>query len=548
MAAVLPVVKRTWLDRFVGAFSPQAELHRLQSRASTAALEQRYAHWPDTNDGWSKFGSGPDGGMMTNRKAVRERARELVRTNPNVALGIEEWETNAAPVQCRAMVDIEDQAARLKVNEKVDLAWWEWGQKADFAGLTDWDGLQRMVVRALQQDGMVLAQKVRAPVTLGVMPNFQVQLLEVDHLDESQDRHNTNTGVTIVGGIQYGRDGRYQGAWLLRHHPGSIVGLPAKDSIFVPAKDLLIIFDPQRPGSHLGFTRLLSVLQLANDLDQYEEAKLKRAQVEACMVASVTDANAEVDTAPVTAVGGTATDDGSTVAPFVKDSWGRRIEEFGSGMIMYPPPGRSLEIHQPTGTGGHYEYTSTQQRRIAAGMGLTAELLTGDLSQVNFSSSRIGQNGFKRRVKRLQDMVLLPQFLRRVFHDWFVPEAQNLGLIPQGKIWSKWTPPRWESVQPLDDAKADQTDMRTGAATFQQVCAARGLDPMDQLAEIAEWNKIADSLGLKLDSDPRYRTSNGSPADVAAAPAADSQQGDEAPPGDAEKERAERPAYLRKVK
>jgi capsid protein len=43
---------------------------------------------------------------------------------------------------------------------------------------------------------------------------------------------------------------------------------------------------------------------------------------------------------------------------------------------------------------------------LAAGVGLTYELLTGDLSQVNYSSIRAGLIEFRRRMEALQWQVL----------------------------------------------------------------------------------------------------------------------------------------------
>ena len=50
-----------------------------------------------------------------------------------------------------------------------------------------------------------------------------------------------------------------------------------------------------------------------------------------------------------------------------------------------------------------------QLHAIAAGVGLTYELLTGDLSQVNYSSIRAGLIEFRRRMEALQWQLLRPR-------------------------------------------------------------------------------------------------------------------------------------------
>lgn len=535
----------TWLDRAIGYISPAAGLRRIQARAAAETLAKRYGAWPDEpRGGIGRAVAGPNVPPATARR-IRWKIRELAQTNANIALGIEEWETHAAPISCRAMLDVEDRDQRLRMNEAVDTAWYDWGLKADYQGLTDFDGLQRMVVRALIQDGMALVRRRTVPLELGVRPSFQLQLIEVDYLDEAKDRSDRTNGTQVVGGIQFGPDGRRQGAWLHTQHPSSPI-FTSSASVFVPIEDLLIIFDPERPGQQIGNSRLRTVVDRAADIDAFEESRLIRAQVEACMVASVTDPDADPSYAPPPPTSGAPTKDGQTIAPYVTDAWGRSVEEFQSGMVMYGPPGRKIDFHQPTGTGGYSEYTASQYRGVAAGVGVSYEQLTGDLSNVSFISGRLGVQGFRRRVRKLQDKVLLPQFLRPVFHDWFIPTARSFGIVPTQRLWSKWTPPRWESIQPLDDANADLIDMRSGAKTLNQVCNERGLDFADQVAEIAENNATLDAAGVVLDSDPRKRTKSGLPADTKAG-AAQSGQDEGPPPGEGEKERADRVFHLRKV-
>ena len=84
-----------------------------------------------------------------------------------------------------------------------------------------------------------------------------------------------------------------------------------------------------------------------------------------------------------------------------KDGDGRRIEAFEPGMIEYLPPGRDVKFGQPATAAGYGEYMRVQLHAVAAAVGLTYELLTGDLSQVNYSSIRAGLLEFRRRIEQL---------------------------------------------------------------------------------------------------------------------------------------------------
>ena len=52
--------------------------------------------------------------------------------------------------------------------------------------------------------------------------------------------------------------------------------------------------------------------------------------------------------------------------------------------------GKDIKFNQPAATGGHGEYKRASLHTISAGFGIAYELLTGDLSQVNYSSIRAG--------------------------------------------------------------------------------------------------------------------------------------------------------------
>lgn len=55
-----------------------------------------------------------------------------------------------------------------------------------------------------------------------------------------------------------------------------------------------------------------------------------------------------------------------------------------------------------------------QQHIISAGFRVPYELMTGDLSQVNFASSRVGLYEFHRMVEAVQWQVVIRMFCQRI--------------------------------------------------------------------------------------------------------------------------------------
>ena len=76
-------------------------------------------------------------------------------------------------------------------------------------------------------------------------------------------------------------------------------------------------------------------------------------------------------------------------------------------------PGEDVKFSQPADVGASYaEFLRMQFRAVAAAMGITYELLTGDLTQVNYSSIRAGLLEFRRRCEAIQHGVIVHQLCR----------------------------------------------------------------------------------------------------------------------------------------
>jgi len=197
------------------------------------------------------------------------------------------------------------------------------------------------------------------------------------------------------------------------------------------------------------------------------------------------------------------------IAPAVVDADGNRVEQFEPGLIAYARGGKDIRFNQPAATGGYGEYKRASLHTISAGFRVPYELLTGDLSQVNYSSIRAGLVEFRRQIDAVQWQLFIPMFCAPVWR-WFTEAAWAAGQIPTPDVPVEWSPPKFEAVDPQKDAMADLLAIRSGTMTLAQAIARQGRNPDAVLAEIAATNAKLDDLGLVLDSDPRRVTKTGS--------------------------------------
>jgi len=172
-----------------------------------------------------------------------------------------------------------------------------------------------------------------------------------------------------------------------------------------------------------------------------------------------------------------------------------------------------------------------QAAAIAAAWGITYDLLTGDLTQANYSSLRAGRLAFKRRLEQIQWLLLIPRWCQPVWDAWIAAALRAGVLAPrEGGYPVEWGPPAFEMVDPLKDALAEKAMLRMGLRTWGDAVAAQGLDPEKQLAEIVKWNKRFDETNSVFDFDAR-KVSN---AGLTQARAAGASIPDSDPPLDAD--------------
>jgi lambda family phage portal protein len=479
-----------WLDHAIGAVAPRAAVRRLLARRSFAALTRGYdgAARGRRTDGWRAPGTSADTEIATAGALLRDRTRDLVRNNPHAAKAVSVLVNNivGAGIMPRAASGNET------LDRQADHLWETWSAQCDADGQLDFYGLQTLACREMIEAGEALIRRRPRRVSDGLDVPLQLQVIEADLLDASRNGEMRDGG-RIVQGVEFDAIGRRRAYWLFAQHPGdSVFTLRRRlDSTAVPAADVAHVYEKQRTQVR-GVPWGAPVMRCLRDLDDWTQAELVRKKTEACVVGIVLGAD----------------EPEQGIAPTVVDIDGNRVEQFEPGLIAYARGGKDIKFNQPATTAGVAEWLRAQLHIIAAGFRLPYELLTGDLSQVNYSSIRAGLVEFRRMIDAAQWQLFIPMLCQPAW-DWFTEQAWVAGKLSQPRIPVAWSPPKFEAVDPLKDAMADLLAMRSGTMTLAQAIARQGHNPDAVLAEIAAMNAKLDALGLVLDSDPRKVTKTG---------------------------------------
>lgn len=475
--------KASALDRLILSVAPRWGASRIRARAIAETLARHYeaASSGRRTGGWARASSDANSAAGPALATLRAHSRDLVRNNA--------WARNALRVISTNTVGWGIQPKALDNAKKAGALWKAWGETTDCdaSGRLNFYGIQALAMRTIAESGEVLIRKRwRRPEDELSIP-IQLQVLEPDYLDTTRDGMRGQQGGPIIHGVEFDAIGRRVAYWLFASHPGAS-NFTTPESHRVPADQILHVFREERPGQVRGVSWFAPVIVNLKDFDEYEDASLLKQKIAACFAAFVTDA------------------DGSGVAIGEQDAANALVETLEPGLVSYLTPGKDVKFASPPSS-GEDGFSVRTLRRIAAGLGVTYEDLTGDYSLVNYSSGRMGWLRHWNSVEDWRWNMLVPQLCDGAW-AWAMEAAWVTGLIPT-QPRAEWTPPPKPMLDPDKEGLAATKRIRSGIATLPEVLREQGKDPDAHLAEIAESNKKLDDLGIILDSDPRAVTQSG---------------------------------------
>lgn len=428
---------------------------------------------------------------MTGLIYLRNRSRDLRRNNGYAARAIQGITNNTIGHGIETQFNVGN-----LTNGTTDLPiqklWTQWTESTDidYDGRHDIYGLQRLIMDAVIESGEVIVRKRYN--SKNAFP-LQYQILESDFLDIMKNFPVTDNGNHVIQGIEFDSQGRRVAYHLYESHPGGYdqtYYTTTLKSTRVPADEVFHIFRQDRPGQVRGVPWLAPVIMRLKDLDDYEDAQLVRQKIAACFTAFVRDISGEISDPDE-----------------LTESETELSEKLEPGLIEHLPGGKTIEFNNPPPVQNYPEYVSTLLHGIAAGVGATYEMLTGDLSQVNFSSARMGWLEFQRNIQTWRAGIMTPYFLDPVVKD-FQNTALILG-IDGTKLTAIHVPPKREMIDPTKEIPATILAIRAGLTTFSDEIMALGKDPGDHFQQFANDLKLIDKLDLTFDSDPRKPATGG---------------------------------------
>ncbi len=311
----------------------------------------------------------------------------------------------------------------------------------------------------------------------------RLRLLPPELVDESLTRELGN-GAVIVQGVEFDSEGRRVAYHVLPYRPPhDQFANYAPPPVRVPADEILHVMKPLAAGQVRGGVSWLAppVILSASDFDQLCDALLMGgAKVAAMHSAFLIDLNGTGGGEPYDGTG-----EGGILETGLEPGTMKRLPT-GYDVKFNTPPGQLTEI------GGAFLRLQLQQ--LAAGLGLPDHLLSGDLSNANYSSLRAGLLPFRQRVEQIQygGVLVPPQFLAPIWRQvvTFAVLSGDLAAPPDFEsapraYAAEWLPPKPMQVDPLKDTQATVAELDAGLTSRRKAVAERGWALEDLDSEIA---------------------------------------------------------------
>lgn len=474
------------IDDMIGYFSPERKLSRIKARRVISRIDKRSTRKYDgatkgrRGDGWHTTGSSPAAEIAQALPTLRSRSRDLVRNNPYAARGVQVIPHNVVGKGIRLAVD-----SKSDTQEKaIKTLWKEWAEstECDYDGIHDIYGLQQLALRTVVESGEVLLRRRR---TRSGALSLKVQVLEGDFLASDQIlSKDLPKGHSISQGIEFDSKGKRVAYHLYETHPGN-TGINASNvfisskTIRVPASEIKHIFRVDRPGQIRGVPWLSAVMLRLRDFDDYEQAQLMRQKLAASYMAFIKDIEVPDE------------DDEEEM---------ELLKQFEPGAIEFLPPGKDIVLSSPPEVSENYaEYTRVMLQAVATGLGVSYEALTGNLKDINFSSSRMGWLEFQRNIE-VWRVSLMKNGVNDPIWGWFEEAISLEGVSTEG-VKHQWISPRREMIDPTKEIPALVKAVEAKFKTIAEVAMENGKHPEDHFEDLKAEQEILDKMGLTKETE-----------------------------------------------
>lgn len=461
--------------------------------------------------GFNAQSGSPNEDINWNNATLRQRSRMLFMSAPLATSAIKTSRAKVVGPGLTLKCDIDREAlgmtpeqakAWARQTEAEFRLWADRKMNCDAIGMSNFAGLQQLVLMSWLQSGDVFALVKRYDPTPTNPYSLRLHLIEADRVSTpiKWRKAATTGGMTdgvvngngnrIYDGVEVNNEGLVVAYHISNTYPMEITGEP-QEWIRVQAvgeitglPNIIHVMAGERPDQYRGVPYLAAVIEPILQLRRYTESQLMAALIQSFFTAWIktkTDPNA----IPINEVGGgNIAGDVPTMNPQEENISNSENEyEMGPGTVTHLEQDEDIVFGNPQiPTAGFDTFVQTFCELVGAALEIPNEVLLKKFD-ASYSASRgallEAWEGFKIRRTWLVD-----QFCQPVYETWLAEAVARgrikaPGFFDDPRIRAEWCRARWigpvqGQLDPLKEAKAAVLKIRHGIATHSEVTREMG--------------------------------------------------------------------------
>ena len=406
-------------------------------------------------------------------------SHHLIRNNPVVRVGALRFRASCIGNGAKPVFD-----SKLYPDEFIE-EFKYWMDYCDFHEQSNFAGVQALATLTAVVEGRAFIVRRR---TIDRVP---LRLEVVSPLAQASNLEKSGKNSYIKSGILYSKNGKVQ-KYAFYKLPPDHDDFDEESVNWISASDVIDLKDIHHPGQSTAQPWITAGADFAQQYKDNQTVEIKsRMKRQAQQVYALRDS----DTSQNVSLPGS-----------VNNSPPKKKLVHKAGGVTILDGVKDIKTASPPEMSGNYQEHNNQVLRMIAGLlGITYETLTGDLTQVNYSSIRAGMINHRLFIGQLRTITLEPAFNKVI--GWFC-EAWQLTLYPDLDDYFdnpyKYTMPtfiwpEWEEIDPLKAAKALALELNSDITSMEKVANSRGATLNQHLDSVERSKDAINKRGLSKD-------------------------------------------------
>jgi len=420
-------------------------------------------------------------------RLLRARARELARNNSYVKRYFRLVTNNViGPMGIKLQAQVRTGGeADAEANAAIEAAWNDWASSpVTVEGTLTLRRFEKLILKTMACDGEAFVRIWRG--FEGNRYRLTLQAIDADLIDETFNRPRRGSENEIRMGVEVDALSRPVGYWVWNKSSASVVDL-MRERYFVPASEMLHLYDPERVNQTRGVTWVHSVMVPAHMLNAYEESEAVAARIGASKMGLF-------EKRPDSVVGDLASE--SSPAGM----------EANPGTFEIVPDGYEFKTWEPEHPTAQFPaFIKQMLRKIASGFSVFYNVLANDAEGVSYSTMRsfalVERDDWRSIQQDFIDM-----WRRPLYSAWLGMALLSGALKLASRDPSRYTavrhrPRGWQWIDPEKEAKAAVISIQNGLGTRTGFLAEKGQDLEDVFAELAREEALAREYGIAISAE-----------------------------------------------